>query len=261
MQTSYLKQFFIPIREGAASPTLVGILFMENHNWAAVIPCRYLLAKNITSTQKLIIGLISSLSNLKGYCYAGNEYFATCLSISKIRVSQSITDLEAKGFITRIIKRNQRNEVEQRILKLVLENDNIVLENIHIPHIENNSTLPLNSIIPHIENFKENKNINNKLNKVYIPTLKEVEEYFLEKGDNLENAKKAFEYYDTANWHDSRGKQVKNWKQKMLANWINNNNFKKTTNERGTKQTNTDYYRQSYEQSLEWATKWEQDKR
>lgn len=233
---------------------------MENHNWAAVIPCRYLLAKNITSTQKLIIGLISSLSNLKGYCYAGNEYFSTCLSISKIRVSQSITDLETKGFITRIIKRNERNEVEQRILKLVLENDNVELENIHIPIIENNDTLPLKTIIPHIENFKENKNINNKLNnKIYIPTIKEVEEYFIEKGDNLENAKKAFEYYDTANWHDSRGKQVKNWKQKMLANWINNNNFNKQTtkNETRTKQTNIDYYKQSYEQSLKWTNDWE----
>jgi SOS-response transcriptional repressor LexA len=236
---------------------------MENHNWAAVIPCKYLLAKDITSTQKLIIGLISSLSNLKGYCYAGNEYFAECLTISKIRVSQSITDLEHKGYITRIIKRNERNEIEQRIIKLVIDNDNTLLSKIIIPPIENDNTLPLKIIIPPIENFKENKkfnnNINNKNNKVNIPTLEEVINYFIEKGSTEEKGKQAFEYYEAGNWHDAKGNKVKSWKQKMLAVWINNNNFNKQTtkNETRTKQTNIDYYKQSYEQSLKWANDWE----
>ena len=49
--------------------------FMTELNWAAVIPARYILAKDISSTQKLILGLISSLSNLKGYCFSSNDYF------------------------------------------------------------------------------------------------------------------------------------------------------------------------------------------
>ena len=98
----------------------------------------------------------------------------------------------------------------------------------------------------------------NNSTKEKKPLLPEVISYFIEKGSTEERAKQAFDYYDAANWHDSRGKIVKNWKQKMLANWINNNNFTKTTkNETGTKKTNIDYYRESYEQSIKWANDWE----
>jgi uncharacterized protein YdaU (DUF1376 family) len=76
----------------------------------------------------------------------------------------------------------------------------------------------------HMEN--ENENINRIKNKKCIkPTISEVEDYFLEKGSTVEKAKQAFDYYDVADWKDSKGKPVKNWKQKMLAVWINNSNF------------------------------------
>ena len=64
-----------------------------------------------------------------------------------------------------------------------------------------------------------------QIKRIQKPTLSEVEDYFLEKGSTIEKAKQAFEYYEVANWHDSKGKQVKNWKQKMLSVWINNSNF------------------------------------
>ena len=67
------------------------------------------------------------------------------------------------------------------------------------------------------------------------PTLSEVEDYFLEKGSTVERARQAYEYYDTGNWSDSKGNKVKNWKQKMLMNWINNTNFKQ-------QKTKTDLY-------------------
>lgn len=69
-----------------------------------------------------------------------------------------------------------------------------------------------------------------KEKKVFKPTLSEVEDYFLEKGSTIEKAKQAFDYYEVADWHDSKGKPVKNWKQKMLAVWINNYNFKNNFN-------------------------------
>jgi hypothetical protein len=89
------------------------------------------------------------------------------------------------------------------------------------------------------------------------PLLEEVISYFLEKGSTEERAKQAYEYYDAANWHDSRGKIVKNWKQKMLANWINNNNFTKTTKNETAKRSNLDYYKDAYDKSIEWAKKWD----
>jgi hypothetical protein len=197
---------------------------MKELNWAAVIPARYLIAKDITSTQKLLLGLVSSLSNLKGYCFASNEYLAELLNVSKIRISQSVSDLEKKGYMGRIIYRNDKKEIEQRILTLILD------KNLDIPISKNDNTLPLKIDIPISKNFKENIKINNNINNKYIrPLQTEVISYFLEKGSTEDRARKAFEYYEAGNWTDSKGNKVKNWKQKMLANWINNNNFTKTT--------------------------------
>ena len=52
------------------------------------------------------------------------------------------------------------------------------------------------------------------------PTILEVIDYFKEKGYTEISAKKAFDYYDIANWKDSKGNQVKNWKQKMISVWM-----------------------------------------
>ena len=56
--------------------------------------------------------------------------------------------------------------------------------------------------------------------KFQPPTLQQVKDYFKEKGYSEVGAKKAWEYYDSADWKDSKGSQVKNWKQKMLGVWM-----------------------------------------
>lgn len=215
---------------------------MTELNWAAVIPARYVIAKDISSTQKLILGLISSLSNLKGYCFASNDYLAELLGVSKTRISQAISDLEKKGYLGRIIYRNDKKEIEQRILTLVLD------KNLDIPIVKNDNTLQSKIDIPISKNIKENNKINryinNKINSICKPTLSEVEDYFLEKGSTIEAARKAFEYYDIADWKDSKGKPVKNWKQKMLAVWINNSNFNNNFKQPKTKK---EQYEQWYE--------------
>lgn len=127
-------------------------------NWAAVIPARFIIAKDISSTQKLLLGLISSLSNLKGYCFASNEYLAQLLDSSKITISHAISDLEAKGYIGRIIYRNDKQQVEQRILTIVLDKFT------DIPLSENDNPLPLKKDIPPSENYKDNIKNNNKVN-------------------------------------------------------------------------------------------------
>lgn len=201
---------------------------MTDLNWAAVIPAKFLISKDISSTQKLLLGLISSLSNLKGYCFASNEYLAELLDVSKTTVSQAISDLETKGYLGRIIYRNDKKEIEQRILTIIID------KKTDIPISENHNTLPLKNDIPISKNRKENNkynnNINNKYNKGVKPTLSQVEDFFLEKGSTTEQAKKAFDYYEVADWHDAKGKPVKNWKQKMLSVWINNSNFKTNFN-------------------------------
>jgi ribosomal protein S25 len=71
-----------------------------------------------------------------------------------------------------------------------------------------------------------NDNVKEKrvVNKFTAPTLLEVQTYFTENGYTNELGKKAFDYYSVANWKDSKGNQVKNWKQKMRGVWFKDEN-------------------------------------
>jgi hypothetical protein len=63
--------------------------------------------------------------------------------------------------------------------------------------------------------------------KTFIPpALFEVVEYFVSNGYTPESAEKAFKYYEVAQWKDSKGNQVKNWKQKMQGVWFKSENLK-----------------------------------
>lgn len=60
-----------------------------------------------------------------------------------------------------------------------------------------------------------------KTKKEFIPpTIEEVISYFSENQYSVEAAKTAYNYYNIANWTDSQGSPVRNWKQKMIANWF-----------------------------------------
>lgn len=73
----------------------------------------------------------------------------------------------------------------------------------------------------------------NKKDKVFIPPLlSDVLSYFEEKGYTSISAKKAFDYYENLNWHDSKDNPVKNWKSKMISVWFKPENEKKIIPER-----------------------------
>ncbi len=59
-----------------------------------------------------------------------------------------------------------------------------------------------------------------------LPTLDEFKAYFRTNGFPDELAERAFKGYAENNWHDSEGKQVKNWKQKCQFNWFKPENKK-----------------------------------
>lgn len=60
--------------------------------------------------------------------------------------------------------------------------------------------------------------------KFIPPTENQVIEYFKENGYLVKIGKKAFKYYDVASWKDRNGDKVKNWKQKIIANWFKDEN-------------------------------------
>ena len=116
-----------------------------SHNWFAVIPAEILLSKKLSSTKKLLIALISNLSNQKGFCFASNQYLSECLSISKTTISTLLTELENEKYLKRKIERNKKKEIISRALIL----------NFAPPILKNQKT-------PTLKNQKENNKVFNK---------------------------------------------------------------------------------------------------
>lgn len=63
------------------------------------VPMVVLLDEDISSTAKLLMGLITTLSMKDGYCYASNRYLSNLLKVSKRTISSSITILRRNNYL------------------------------------------------------------------------------------------------------------------------------------------------------------------
>lgn len=128
------------------------------HNWYAVLPAKVLLSKELTDKQKLLIALISNLSNERGYCFASNRYLGECLDCSESTIKEHLKKLEDMGILGRVIKLKENGEVEFRSLIITIE----------IPQPEFTTTPAEKITHPPAENLAHNnKEYNNKVNKEY----------------------------------------------------------------------------------------------
>ncbi len=85
--------------------------------------------------------------------------------------------------------------------------------------------------IPNAKERKVNKvNKGNKVNIFTPPQIDEVKQFFEENG--YVNGERAWNYYNDADWMDSKGSPVKNWKQKMRGVWFKDENRKPAPKER-----------------------------
>lgn len=107
--------------------------------------------------------------------------------------------------------------------------------------IKPNEEFSMNGAVFYYEVTEENKIklvkvVDKKIKKTtpsVYPTESEVVKFFLENNQNEERAKKAYRHYteDGADWKDSRGNKVKNWKQKMRTNWFEENTIAPQSNQ------------------------------
>jgi hypothetical protein len=77
-------------------------------------------------------------------------------------------------------------------------------------------------------NNGKNENKRRSANKFSPPSLDEVKEYFKAEGYSESSAKQAFELYNGANWHDTKGNKISNWKLKMQNVWFKEDNKSKS---------------------------------
>jgi hypothetical protein len=91
------------------------------------------------------------------------------------------------------------------------------------------NSLPISD--PNAKERKGNKvNKGNRVNVFTPPQIEEVKLFFEENG--FVNGERAWNYYNDADWKDSTGKPVKNWKQKMRGVWFKDENRKPAPKEK-----------------------------
>lgn len=128
-----------------------------------------------------------------------------------------------QGYITYLKGKNQTDAPIYSIIKLYKDKTDDIANNIANDIADN--------IADDIANNKANDNINKqnktKLKKKNIkkenakPTLEEIKYYVQEKKLNVD-ADYFYNYFTAGNWIDSKGNEVKNWKQKLIT-WSNHN--------------------------------------
>lgn len=129
------------------------------------IPFELLRREDLSASQKVLVGLIHSLSAKDGYCFASNQYLGEAIGVSSENVRKWIKGLEEKGIVNRIVKRKPNGEIDSRELRLsapLVLNDHTPLVKIsHTPLVKNDHTSGKNQ--PH--NKEDNKKEDNTSNE------------------------------------------------------------------------------------------------
>lgn len=105
------------------------------------------------------------------------------------------------------------------------KNVNDLDKDVSYPHVV--SSLLCNSILSSSNTSKSSTS--NNIDKFKPPSFDDFKKYCDDNGfENI--AERAFRGYEEADWHDSKGKKIKNWKQKLQHVWFSDKNRDKNSN-------------------------------
>ena len=190
------------------------------------IPAEIWLNESLSIQEKAVLAEIDSFCSYYDSCYASNEHFAKFIGVSTRRIQDIIKALEDKQLIEREVTYKQgTKEIEKRFLRVRYPSRRILHgggEESFMGGGEENCADNNTSM----NNTKEDIYMGakpHKKRKVFTPpSYEEVKAYIDEKRLNVD-AQKFFDYYDAGDWHDAKGKAVKNWKQKCIT-WDKHDN-------------------------------------
>ena len=137
------------------------------------VPRKILNDKLCSQTDKLVLGIINSLTNNMEYCYANNNYFANILNVGTKTISNSINNLKRLNYIY-IEYENNKRKIYLNLDKYEKLNSNRV-EKYLLKDIEKNFQYNRK------DNNKKNKYINNKLPSWFNKEIKSKEASLEEK--------------------------------------------------------------------------------
>lgn len=175
--------------------------------------------------------LISTLSAKLGYCFADNSYFAEHLRMDETTISKKLSKLQKLGLLTITYEKRGCEVVKReiRLVKLCVNMHEMPTDDCSEcqPTIGENANRTYNKINNNIIN---NNNISitrvktRQARTFTPPTLEEWLEYARKNELKEDRLTSAYRAYEVAEWHDSYGKPIRNWKQKMLQVWCKDEN-------------------------------------
>jgi len=133
------------------------------------------------------------------------------MNVSYNTYKKTLDDLIEFGFI--ILVKDSRNQHSSKVIALskIAKATNKALDKATIKAVDK----PIDTIIE-----QSNKEQSNNRKSFVAPTFEEVENHVVSKGFTKGYAKHVFDYYNDADWFDSKGNKVKNWRQKLNAVWL-----------------------------------------
>ena len=179
---------------------------MEKKGYYAIIPANVRYDKRITPNAKLLYGELTALSNEKGYCWAGNQYFSDLYEVSKQSISSWIGQLRDSGYIAvQLEYREGTKEILNRYIRILDD------------PIQDILNTPTNNFGEGIqENLKDNNTINNTSNNLI--------DYIHDYDVNINNNVNILNLYESV---DQLFNKI-NISSNSLIDYVNNYNFKKS---------------------------------
>ena len=186
---------------------------MEKKGYYAIIPASVRYDKRLPANAKLLYGELTALSNEKGYCWAGNDYFAGLYEVSKTSVSKWVSALRDTGYIEIQLEYAEgTKQILHRYIRIVKD------------PIEDKLNTPLRKVKDPIEeklivnNTELILHTNNTVNKGRFtpPTLTEVIDQCNRTGANID-PQGFIDFYESKGWMIGKNK-MKCWKS-AIRTW------------------------------------------
>lgn len=126
-------------------------------NYYAIIPATVRYNNNLKPAEKLLYGEITALTNVKGYYYAQNRYFANLYNVTSHTVSQWISHLEKLDYIKVELIRDNKKEIKERRIFI---ND--------VPYVQKNTYPYISKSTYPIDEKVQKNNINKIIDDLFI---------------------------------------------------------------------------------------------
>lgn len=131
----------------------------------SIIPNEVLHDNELKPITRLLYADICSLSNLEGYCFAMNRYFAKLYDKTLKTITSSLRELKEKDYIkVEYTYKKDSNEIEMRKIIPLMK---VSVYNSNDPLVKNYYTPSKNLPYPLVKNYLDN-NIKNNNIKEYI---------------------------------------------------------------------------------------------